>query len=112
MRLFLAVLLAFFLVGCTSAVPPPISLSVATTNLPAARLGTPYAQQLTAAGGSAPYSWIIVSGSLPAGITLSSGGLLEGIPTTQGSFSFTVQVTDSTTTTAVIQIRGQIDETS
>ncbi len=38
--------------------------------------------------------WTISNGALPAGLTLSSSGTLSGTPTTAGTFSFTVQVTD------------------
>ncbi len=51
----------------------------------------------TASQGAPPYTWSIVSGSLPPGITLSSTtGVLSGIPTAQGPYPFTIQVTDST----------------
>jgi hypothetical protein len=50
---------------------------------------------LSASGGTAPYSWSISSGALPAGLTLASSGQITGTPTTAGSFSFTVKVADS-----------------
>lgn len=53
-----------------------------------------YSVQLVASNGSAPYSYTL-SGTLPTGLTLSSTGLLSGTPTTVGSTTFTVQVTDS-----------------
>jgi hypothetical protein len=37
-----------------------------------------------------------VAGALPPGLSLSAGGQLAGTPTAQGTFSFTVRVTDST----------------
>src|SRR5262249_32482440 len=39
----------------------------------------------------------ISQGSLPPGLTLTKGPLLSGTPTQAGAFSFTVQVTDSST---------------
>ncbi|MEI2723837.1 MAG: putative Ig domain-containing protein [Verrucomicrobiota bacterium] len=35
------------------------------------------------------------SANLPAGLALSADGTLSGTPTTAGSFSFTVRLTDS-----------------
>ena len=58
---------------------------------------------LTALGGSQPYTWKIVSGSLPPGMALrkdpdtwfpaSASAGLVGIATTAGAYRFTVQVT-------------------
>ena len=69
-----------------------------TLPLSAATAGTSYSQQISANGGgvSDSYSYALASGSLPAGLTLSSGGLLSGTPTAAGSFSFTVNATDTT----------------
>jgi hypothetical protein len=52
---------------------------------------------LTAANGTAPYTWAITSGALPTGLSLSSAGVLSGTPTAFGTFNFTVTVTDSAT---------------
>jgi hypothetical protein len=61
--------------------------------------------QLTATGGTPPYTWSTVT-TLPAGIALSSGGLLSGTPSAAASGSFTVRLTDSAgaTTTADVWI--------
>jgi hypothetical protein len=75
-------------IGC-----PAITLLPATLQTPIA--GSPYNQGLTATGGTAPYVFTRVAGSLPPGIVLSSTGQLSGTPTTSGSFSFTVRVTDA-----------------
>jgi hypothetical protein len=72
---------------------------------PSDRRGASMTQQLTATGGTPPYTWSTVS-TLPAGITLSSGGLLAGTPSAAASGSFTVRLTDSVgaTTTADVWI--------
>ncbi len=57
-------------------------------------------QTLTATGGTSPYTWAVTFGSLPTGLTLDATGLLHGTPTAAGTFSFTVQVTDSVSATA------------
>ncbi|MGO9343109.1 MAG: putative Ig domain-containing protein, partial [Acidimicrobiales bacterium] len=54
-----------------------------------------YSVKLKASGGTAPYKWKVVSGSLPHGISLSSAGKLSGSATVTGDFNFTVRVRDS-----------------
>ncbi|HCN28967.1 MAG TPA: hypothetical protein DIT64_09405 [Verrucomicrobiales bacterium] len=61
----------------------------------AASTGAALNVTLTASGGTAPYTWSVLSGALPAGVTLSSAGVLSGTPTAAGTFTFTVQVSDS-----------------
>jgi bacillolysin len=56
--------------------------------------GSRYEQKLDASGGSAPYRFEILFGSLPPGISLSNAGLISGIPEKAGLFSFTVLATD------------------
>ena len=60
----------------------------------------PYSQTLAATGGTVPYIWSIATGTLPAGLVLNPDGTLTGTPNGSGTFSFTVQVTDSTAPTA------------
>lgn len=57
--------------------------------------GAAYSLQLVATddSGNAP-TYSIVSGALPAGLTLSSSGLISGTPTSVGSFTFTVRAQD------------------
>jgi len=64
--------------------------------LPSGGVGTSYTQPLTAVGGTAPYTWLVSAGSLPAGLSLSpSSGTISGTPTSVGNYSFTLQVTDN-----------------
>lgn len=49
--------------------------------------------QLTATGGTAPYTWTATT--LPAGLTLSAAGELTGTPTEVGTTDVTFTVTDS-----------------
>jgi hypothetical protein len=55
-------------------------------------------------GGVTPYQVTVSSGSLPPGLAFSttSIGSLAGTPTTQGTFNFTVEVTDSAASPASI----------
>lgn len=72
-------------------------ISISPATLPNGIAGVAYNQTLTATGGTAPYSWSVPAGALPAGVTLNtSTGVLSGTPTTAGAATFTVQATDST----------------
>src|SRR6266851_4988309 len=73
--------------------PPPVSIT--TTSLSSATAGIAYSNPLSATGGKSPYSWTLTSGTLPAGITLQSSGSLSGTPSKSGQSTFTLQVTDS-----------------
>jgi hypothetical protein len=76
-------------------------LSVSTSSLPDAAVGTPYSATLRAAGGSPPYTWDVTSGSLPDSLSLDGGaGEISGVPSAEGFFTFTAQVTDSAPDTA------------
>ena len=60
----------------------------------AAFMNAPYSFQLTAEGGGTQ-SWSVLSGALPAGLTLNgSNGAITGTPTATGDFTFTIRVTD------------------
>ncbi len=72
---------------------PTITVTLPTV---APRVGAAYAQVLTSTGGTAPYTYAVVAGTvLPAGLTLSGSGLLNGLPTTAGSFTVAAVATDS-----------------
>lgn len=74
------------------------SVAISTSSLPSGRVGTTYSAILQATGGTAPYSWSIVTGSLPAGLSLAASGAISGTPTTSGTSTFTVQVKDANNT--------------
>lgn len=69
-------------------------LVISTTSLPDTVTGSAYAAKLGAAGGNGNCTWSVLSGSLPGGLSLSGTGTISGTPTTAGSFTFTVKVTD------------------
>ena len=71
-------------------------LSIDQSQLNSAEFNVPYSQTLTASGGTAPYTWSVSSGSLPAWMTLNSAtGALTGTPDAVGSSTFTIQVIDA-----------------
>jgi hypothetical protein len=68
----------------------------------------------TPAGGTGPFTYKLVSGSLPTGLTLASNGTVSGTSSIAGVFNFTYQVTDANqnTTTAVAQITAESESTA
>jgi hypothetical protein len=76
----------------TLQICPVVTLSPATLTTPT--VGTAYSQTITASGGAAPYTYALVSGSLPSWATLSSAGVLSGTPNSTTAATFTVRATD------------------
>ena len=75
-------------------------LTITTSSLPPAVFGATYNYPLSATGGTAPYRWTLISGTLPPGLSLSLAGYIVGTCTGSGVFTITVQATDSTSPTA------------
>jgi uncharacterized delta-60 repeat protein len=75
------------------------SFELAHTFLPVGGRDVPYRVSLAARGGSAPFTYSILGGELPPGITLT-GDTLEGTPTLAGFFEVAIRVTDSSGATA------------
>jgi sugar lactone lactonase YvrE len=75
-------------------------LQVSTTALPNAVNGAAYNQMLVASGDQSPYGWLLISGSLPSNLILATNGVISGTPTINGTFNFTVKVTDALSGTA------------
>ena len=74
-----------------------VPLSIATTSLPSATIGTVYSATLAATGGTPAYTWSISVGSLPSGLSLNTAtGAIAGTPAANAATSsFTVQVVGS-----------------
>jgi hypothetical protein len=79
-------------------VNPDVPLAVIVTKLKTARLNKSYSATLAATGGTTPYTWTVTGGALPPGLTLNPNGSITGEATETGTFDFSVQVTDSSTT--------------
>jgi hypothetical protein len=73
---------------------PTITLSPST--MPAATVGVPYSQAITASGGTGTYTFTVTTGALPAGLTLTTAGVVAGTPTTAATSTFTIRGTDVT----------------
>ena len=85
-------------IGAKSTGPgnPTASGLAISAALPQASVGSTYSGSLTASGGTAPYTFAVVSGQMPQGVSLAdSTGTISGTPTTSGNFSFGVSVSDS-----------------
>jgi hypothetical protein len=87
-----------------------VALALQTTTLPAGEVEQAYDANLTAIGGSGSYSWSVVGGALPAGLTLDAvTGAISGTPTADGTSSFTVQVQDGALSTATQALSITVD---
>jgi hypothetical protein len=74
---------------------PPLTLNAV---LPTATAGTAYSSAMPAAGGTPAYTWSVISGTLPPGLTLAATtGIISGTPSTSGTYSFIATVTDNST---------------
>jgi hypothetical protein len=72
------------------------ALSISAKSLKAGTHGKSYSGTLKATGGQTPYSWSLLSGTLPTGFILnSSTGAITGVTTQIGTFNPTFNVTDS-----------------
>ena len=99
--------IAFSGVGLTGTATASTALTVATISPipgPATR-GALYSYALSAAGGTPPYTWSLLNGSLPDGLTLNSQGVIAGTASqTASGTSFQVQVTDASSNVAAATI--------
>jgi hypothetical protein len=75
-----------------------IRLIPSSTLLPFANVGIFYSQNITAAGGTAPYQFHVVvtpAQELPTGVTLLPNGTISGVPAKPGHYNFAIAATDA-----------------
>ncbi|MCF8538311.1 MAG: choice-of-anchor D domain-containing protein [Candidatus Nanopelagicales bacterium] len=88
-------------IGSFTTSARPLVLTTTTGSLTTGTVATVYSKTLAADGGTAPYTWSVVAGSLPSGLSLNSTtGAISGTPLFDGGSSFTIEVTDATSQTA------------
>jgi subtilisin family serine protease len=86
-------------VRCSTGASAPLAIS--TTSLPGGSTTSNYSQMVQAVGGRLGYTWSVASGALPPGLALyPTLGVIGGAPTTGGTWSFTMRVTDAAGATA------------
>jgi GH25 family lysozyme M1 (1,4-beta-N-acetylmuramidase) len=94
--------------GCTATrgytlIPVCAAVSITPESLVRGTTGVSYSQALSAAP-SATYSWQVVAGTLPAGLSLNSkNGVLSGLPTATGDHTFTVKASTGATSTPELE---------
>jgi len=76
----------FIINGCPVITPGPLANGL---------LGIPYNETISTATGTAPYNYVLSSGSIPLGLTFTTNGNLSGTPFELGTNSFVISVTDS-----------------
>lgn len=77
----------------TAPTPVPTAPTIGVSTLSAGTVGALYNSLVTATGGTAPYTWSVVSGTLPPGLSLSASGVVSGVPTATGNYTFVLTVT-------------------
>jgi Zn-dependent metalloprotease len=75
-------------------------LTITTLTLPSGLVGVSYSYSMAASGGTPPYLWQMVSGTLPLGLSLSTAGVIAGTATAAGTANVSIRVTDSAAATS------------
>ncbi len=74
----------------------PTTIKIATFRFEDGIVGESGSDQIQVVAGVPPYTFTLLSGSVPTGMSLSSTGLLSETPSAVGTFVFAIQVVDST----------------
>jgi hypothetical protein len=81
--------------GCSAPPPSCPTITLSPSTLPNGTVNVAYNQTITGNGGTAPYSFAIASGTIPAGLNFTSAGILSGTPTTATTYNFSIRGTDA-----------------
>jgi DNA-binding beta-propeller fold protein YncE len=92
---------AAFVSQLAAELAPQKGVASRTHSAPNGKPGTAYSRALLAWGGAPPYTWRLFQGMLPPGLRITSGAnpLLSGTPTAPGTWSFVLEVRDTSTNT-------------
>lgn len=97
--------------GCTAGTVT-ISPEVTSSVPPVGTVGTPYSHTITASGVPSP-TFAVTAGTLAPGLSLDElTGLLTGEPTTPGSYTFGVTVSNGSAPAAVVTYTVTVDSDS
>jgi large repetitive protein len=94
----------------------PLAITNGTSTLFPGIVGGAFAQNFFVSGGAAPYTWSVTAGQLPPGLTLQTfsdprdaNDELAGTPTTAGTYTFTMKLSDYAGQQATQQFTLAID---
>jgi len=101
-----------FLMALALAAAQPVSakLAIAKASIPTATAGAPYSFALSVAGGTPPYTWTLLSGGFPTGLSLTPSGVITGTPAVEGSWAYGypyqmyIGVTDATGASTAVSL--------
>jgi large repetitive protein len=89
------------LVSLLALVVVPAAFAIRLTDdsyfMPTGHVGEPYSKTFGGAGGcgpALPYQYTLIGGTMPPGLSLSFSGTISGTPTSAGSYSFWVNLSD------------------
>ncbi len=77
---------------------PANELVILTTFLPKAIIGNSYSHEIMAGGGTPPYTWQLISGTLPNGLIINNSNI-GGSPLSEGEYTFSIKITDAAANT-------------
>src|SRR6266849_1210083 len=70
-------------------------ITIYPSQLPIASVSVPYSARVSLSGGTAPYQFVFLRGTIPPGLYFdTTTGTVAGTPTAAGTFSFILNVTD------------------
>lgn len=96
MRLLHTTVLVALLAGVFASVAAAGGYTDASYITPIGKVGVPYSHRVEWKPGTGcpPYTYAVVGGEFPPGLTLSSSGYITGTPTKAGTYSFYIRQTD------------------
>jgi hypothetical protein len=97
MRLLRVIVLVSLLAGAFASSASAGGYTDASYYTPVGKVGTPYSHTVSWKPGTGcpPYSYTVVGGAFPPGLTLSSDGKITGTPTKAGTYTFYIQQADN-----------------
>jgi hypothetical protein len=97
MRFIRVFVLVAVVAGIFSSVATAGGYTDASYLTPVGKVGTPYSHQVQwkPGNGCPPYTYAVVGGAFPPGLSLSSSGYITGTPTSAGTYSFYIRQTDN-----------------